>query len=89
MRERCRHRRSDRSYRTFLCAECEAPARICRSCDRAQRYCSGRCARTGRLRQLREAGRRYQASSRGRALNAERQRQWRARQASGQAAGPL
>ena len=52
---------------------------ICRRCDRGQIYCMGICARDARREGQREARRRHQATPRGRAMHAERNRRYRAR----------
>jgi hypothetical protein len=67
--------------RLFLCADqnCRAQALICGDCDRGHIYCAD-CAPHARRRSLHAAGRRYQASSRGRNKHAERARRYRARQ---------
>lgn len=68
------------SARLFLCARCRAQVLVCSRCDRGQRYCSGACSQTMRRQSVRAAGARYQASRRGRACHAARQRCYRARQ---------
>ena len=67
--------------RLFLCADpdCRAQAVICSHCDRGQIYCAD-CRPHARRRSLHAAGRRYQASHRGRVKHAERSRRYRARQ---------
>jgi hypothetical protein len=67
--------------RLFLCAEpaCRVQVVICSDCDRGHIYCAD-CAQHARRRSQHEAGRRYQASSRGRIKHAERSRRWRERQ---------
>jgi len=74
---RCGH---DDVARLFLCAkpDCRAQACICRDCDRGHIYCAD-CAPHARRRSLRRAGRRYQASRRGRIKHAERSRRYRCR----------
>ena len=72
------------SYRLFRCAHCWRIVQVCRSCDRGQRTCSVACGVPRRREQLQRAARRYQDSEKGRAANAERQRRWRTRKASGQ-----
>lgn len=67
------------SCRMFLCARCRSQSFICRRCDRGQIYCVGSCARDARREGQREARRRYQATPRGRAMHAERNRRYRAR----------
>ncbi len=69
------------SARLYLCAHCRRQVVICSHCDRGQRYCGARCARTARITSLRAGGRRYQNSRRGRHRHAERQRRYRQRQA--------
>ena len=66
--------------RLFLCAEpgCRVQVVICSGCDRGHIYCA-ECAPRARRRSLREAGQRYQASSRGRIKHAARSRRWRER----------
>jgi hypothetical protein len=67
--------------RLLLCADpdCRAQAVICRVCDRGHIYCA-ECAPHARRRSLHAAGRRYQASHRGRVKHAARSRRYRARQ---------
>lgn len=68
------------SCRMFLCSRCRCPVLVCRRCDRGQIYCAGTCAQKARRHRQREARRDYQATPRGRALHAERNRRYRARQ---------
>jgi hypothetical protein len=65
--------------RFFLCARCRSQVFICSHCDRGQIYCGESCAKEARRRSLREAGRRYQNSRRGRLAHAERARRYRLR----------
>ena len=76
----CDHDRLPQA-RLFLCADpgCRAQALICRDCDRGHVYCAD-CAPHARRRSLHAAGRRYQASHRGRIKHAQRSRRYRARQ---------
>jgi hypothetical protein len=67
------------SCRMFLCARCRSQSFICRRCDRGQIYCMRSCARDARREGQREARRRHQATPRGRAMHAERNRRYRAR----------
>jgi uncharacterized protein YfaQ (DUF2300 family) len=67
--------------------------RICRRCDRGQRYCARDCAREARRASVREAGRRFRESEAGRAGNSRRQaahqqRRARRRAAASEAASP-
>jgi len=66
--------------RLFLCARCRAQVLICSCCDRGQIYCAGSCAHEARHHAQRAAGRRYQASRRGRVNHAARAGRYRARQ---------
>ena len=63
--------------RLYVCARCREQVFICRRCDRGNRYCRD-CAKPVRRANVREAGRRYQASRRGRFAHAARMRRWRA-----------
>jgi hypothetical protein len=76
----CDHDRLPQA-RLLLCADpdCRAQAVICRDCDRGHIYCAD-CGPHARRRSLHAAGRRYQASHRGRVRHAERARRYRARQ---------
>jgi len=65
--------------RLFWCLRCRAQVLICSSCDRGQVYCADGCAQEARRWSQREAGRRYQASRRGRINHAARARRYRAR----------
>ena len=60
--------------RIFTCGACGTCTRICRRCDRGQRYCSPSCSRQARRHSVREAGRRYRRTFAGRLGNARRQR---------------
>jgi hypothetical protein len=71
---------SEQTYRLYNCARCAEQVRICRECDRGNRYCPGECAQIRRRESLRRAGRRYQGSYRGAYAHAARQRAWRERQ---------
>ena len=66
--------------RLFLCVRCQAQALVCSHCDRGQIYCAQGCAQTARRDAQRAAGRRYQASRRGRVNHAARAGRYRARQ---------
>ena len=79
----CDHQRLPQA-RLFLCAapDCRVQAVICGDCDRGQIYCAD-CGPHARRRSLHAAGRRYQASHRGRVKHAERSRRWRAKLAKG------
>jgi hypothetical protein len=67
--------------RLCLClrAECRSLFAVCGPCDHARRYCSEECARVSRRAKQRLAGRRYQATERGRRNHAARQARYRAR----------
>lgn len=66
-------------YRVFFCRNCKRQVNICSYCDRGNVYCSRRCVLEGRRSSMREAGRRYQATFRGRFHHANRQRAYRTR----------
>jgi len=66
--------------RRYLCACCRVVVLVCSRCDRGNRYCKD-CAPKQRTNCVRAAGRRYQASRRGRHAHAQRQRRWRAKNA--------
>lgn len=63
----------------FLCSRCRVQVLVCRRCDRGQIYCFGACAQEARRERRREPWRRYQATDRGWAMHAERNRRYRAR----------
>jgi hypothetical protein len=65
--------------RLFLCSRCRAQVVVCRRCDRGQIYCGGACSTQARRASVAAAGRRYQASRRGRFAHAARARRYRAR----------
>ena len=67
------------SCRIFLCVCCRRQVLVCRRCDRGQIYCTGTCAQEARREKQRNARRRYQATPRGRAMHAERNRRYRVR----------
>ena len=67
------------SGRLLLCKLCRAMVLVGSCCDRGQVYCTGDCAKKARRRSMCEAGRRYQASKKGRLAHAERQRRYRER----------
>ena len=77
------------SCRMFLCVRCRSQVLVCRRCDRGQIYCAGTCAQQARRHHQSEARRRYQATPRGRAMHAERNRRYRVRQRSVTDQGPL
>lgn len=66
--------------RWFLCVRCRVAVLVCSDCDRGQIYCAGGCAQAARYDAQRAAGRRYQASYRGRVKHAARTARHRARQ---------
>jgi hypothetical protein len=70
---------SEESYRLYNCGRCAQQVRICRDCDRGNRYCAGECAQTARRDSLRRAGDGYQLSYRGACKHAARQSAWRLR----------
>jgi len=66
--------------RMFHCAGCHCQVIICRHCDRGNVYCTNGCADHARSTSLRRAAKRYRLTRRGRHSNADRQREFRARQ---------
>ena len=66
--------------RLFVRVCCRTQVLICSHCDRGQIYCAAHCAQAARSHSIREAGKRYQTSRRGRFTHAERSRRYRARQ---------
>lgn len=75
--------------RFFLCGLCRRQAFVCRPCDRGQIYCSETCARQARRDRQREARRRHQATPRGRAMHANRNRCYRTRKRCVTDQGPV
>jgi hypothetical protein len=67
------------SYRLFNCVRCREQVKICAFCDRGQIYCATGCSRESRREKQRAAGRRYQATYRGRRKHAARQARYRER----------
>lgn len=59
--------------RLFQCALCHAQALVCSKCDHGQIYCSDRCSMFARHNSLIAAGKRYQATIKGRRNHAARQ----------------
>jgi len=66
--------------RLFVCLLCRAQVLVCSRCDHGQIYCAGTCAQEARQRAQQAAGRRYQATYRGRLNHAARAGRYRARQ---------
>lgn len=62
--------------RLFLCSLCYKQVIICTHCDRGNIYCDVSCSFAARKRSLREAGERYQNSTKGRLNHALRQRRY-------------
>jgi hypothetical protein len=60
-------------YRLLRCSLCATMVPICSHCDRGQSYCGRDCSDQARRQSLREAGRRYQATDRGRRQHSARQ----------------
>lgn len=63
--------------RLFQCALCRGPALVCSDCDTGQIYCAGGCADAARRESMRNAGKRYQATPKGRRAHAARQNRYR------------
>jgi len=66
--------------RLYVCLRCRAQVLVCSHCDRGQIYCAGACAQEARQRSRQAAGKRYQATYRGRLNHAARAGRYRARQ---------
>lgn len=79
--ERGGMRAGEKTYRLYSCGRCEKQVRICRDCDRGNRYCADECAQIRRRDSLRRAAERYQQSYRGACKHAARQCAWRWRDA--------
>jgi hypothetical protein len=75
-----KHERTEVSGRLLMCKLCRAQVVIGSCCDRGQVYCSGECAQNARRLSQREAGKRYQASPKGRLAGAARQGKHRKKQ---------
>ena len=67
------------SARLFNCARCSRQVIICSYCDRSNIYCCPECSQLARKKSLRDAGKRYQSSLKGRHKHADRQRRYRQR----------
>lgn len=67
------------SGRPFLCAGCRRQVIVCSCCDRGEIYCAGGSVEHARRRTVQQAGRRYQASHRGRRMHVAQIGRWRAR----------
>lgn len=65
--------------RLYQCARCHHQVNICRKCDHGNIYCGLVCAVLARIKSLRLAGARYQATLNGKHHHAARQAQYRLR----------
>ena len=65
--------------RWFRCERCLDMVRICRRCDRGNRYCSTACRREARRESVRTARKLYAQSQQGRVRHRDRQRRYRER----------
>ena len=63
----------EESYRLFNCVRCNKQARLCRRCDRGNRYCGAECASRAHKDSVRKAGAAYQRTEAGRKNHAARQ----------------
>ena len=61
-----------RDVETVSCQRCGQQVRLCRRCDRGQRYCGGECASAQRRAAQRDASAAYQRTERGAHLHADR-----------------
>lgn len=71
----------EQRFRLYDCQRCGIAVIICWRCDNGQSYCAEECARIQRREAQRQAGARYQLSSRGARRHAARQHAWRERRA--------
>lgn len=69
-----------KTARLFNCALCRNQVVICSSCDRGNIYCGSTCSGHARAQNHRIANQKYQKTSQGRQMHADRQRQYRQRQ---------
>lgn len=67
----------ERNARLFNCLGCHHRVTLCSGCDRGQVYCRSKCAQLARRATVRAAGRRYQATFKGRQKHAVRQKRYR------------
>lgn len=65
------------SARLYSCTLCHKQVVICSDCDRGQIYCGKDCSLSARQTSVRSAGRRYQASFKGKLQHAQRQQRYR------------
>ncbi len=65
--------------RLFQCVRCYKQTMVCSKCDRGQIYCSRECAVLARIKSMKLAGARYQATFTGRRKHAARQACYRQR----------
>ncbi len=65
--------------RLYQCVRCHQQVNICRKCDRGNIYCGPVCAVLARIKSLRLAGARYQATLNGKHHHAARQARYRLR----------
>lgn len=59
--------------RLYQCLLCHTLAVVCSKCDHGQIYCSDKCSTLARRKSLLAAGKRYQATSKGKRNHAARQ----------------
>ena len=69
-------------FRFFVCQLCDEEVAICSHCDRGQLYCSKRCSKQARRESVKESGRQYQKTEKGKAKHAARQAMYELRQAA-------
>src|SRR5688500_1340782 len=70
---------AEETWRLFSCQRCRQQVRLCRRCDRGQRYCGGVCAGAQRQAAQRAASAAYQRTPRGADLHAARMQRSRDR----------
>lgn len=70
----------EKPARLFNCARCQCQVIICSCCDRGNIYCSPDCSKSARRKSVKNAGKRYQNSRRGKLRHAKRQQSYRQRE---------
>jgi len=64
------------SIRIFNCARCYTQVKICSKCDRGNIYCASKCAGDARKESMKNAGKRYQTTQKGKMAHALRQKRY-------------
>ena len=76
------------SARYYICPKCLQSVVLCNHCDRGNIYCFSGCSEIVRRESLQESGKRYQNSQKGRRNHAQRQAEYRIRQALAEVSSP-